>query len=115
MRHTKEPWFVQEGYNTIYALSRGDSGVTTAIASVLELDVPGGSREATANARRIVACVNALAGIENPAALPELLACGSAIDSLLKGDHPSTQELMHELGRLSARLSKALDKLKGDA
>lgn len=62
MSHTKGPWRNQEGFNTIYALSDGDAGLTIAIAKLLDDQVNGGIQEANENARRIVACVNACEG-----------------------------------------------------
>ena len=64
-KHTPGPWFVQDGYLTIYNLSEGTVGTTCAIAKVLR-EQPGDD-QAEANARLI-------------AAAPELLeACEAAI------------------------------------
>jgi len=61
--HTKEPWTLQPGYLTVYSLSNGDSGITIAIAKILEKQVEG-FEQAKENGRRIVACVNACAGLK---------------------------------------------------
>jgi len=67
-KHSKEPWFSQPGYGTIYNLSNGDTGLTMAIAVPPENRQTSGKDEDMANMARIVACVNALAGIDDPAA-----------------------------------------------
>ncbi len=67
--HTPEPWCIHRGYSgyaqfpadvVIESMADDEWCVAIAIGDVLE--VP-----AEANAARIVACVNALTGIENPA------------------------------------------------
>lgn len=62
-KHTPEPWWIPTGYYTyIQGMS---NGVTVPIAACTDnshADAP--NRE---NFSRIVACVNALAGIEDPA------------------------------------------------
>jgi hypothetical protein len=66
-KHTQEPWYQHETEGKLYASIRGRSGRCVADC---------GSRSdaiAQANAKRIVSCVNACAGI-NPAAVPKLLA-----------------------------------------
>jgi hypothetical protein len=65
--HTKEPWKVQKDFNNIFALSHGESGITIHIAKVNNTQVEGGQNEASANAERIIACVNACAGITTEA------------------------------------------------
>jgi hypothetical protein len=60
--HTPEPWHVDR-FN-IHA-KRGECCVWINMAIGFNGEKPG---ESTANAHRIVACVNALAGVENPAA-----------------------------------------------
>lgn len=62
MSHTREPWKYQKGFLTIYSLSGGDIGISTAIAKVSSHQLEGND-SAEENARRIVACVNACAGV----------------------------------------------------
>lgn len=58
--HTPEPWVIAEGITHIWI--RDNDGGDTVFALHREDD-----RDAEANARRIVACVNACAGIDDPA------------------------------------------------
>lgn len=74
MKHTKEPWHaaptgsVMQGYGQPF-------GVVQYSQSILVCgcfgDIPGGHETAEANSERIVDCVNAMAGIQNPAAVRE--------------------------------------------
>jgi len=65
-KHTRGPWRHQQGYNNVFTTSDPENGVgsTIVIATVLASQVAGGADEADANARRIVACVNACEGID---------------------------------------------------
>ena len=56
--HTPTPWRLQEGYNNIYALSDGDSGLTIAIATCHSHQVTGRCEEAETNAHYITHAVN---------------------------------------------------------
>jgi len=92
-KHTPGPWFVQKGFGTIYALSGGTSGITTAIASPLPHQVDGGEAEALANARLI-------------AAAPELL---SALEEILNyvGGADSALDDEYVMERANAAIAKA--------
>lgn len=79
MSHTKEPWAVdsvmsEAMHDIILDYHAPDGGYPTVVAMAhgYKDEFPS-VLEAEANARRIVACVNACAGIENPAAIPELI------------------------------------------
>ncbi len=63
-KHTRGPWRHQQGYNNVFTTSDPENGVgsTIVIATALASQVAGGADEADANARRIVACVNACEG-----------------------------------------------------
>jgi hypothetical protein len=50
---TPGPFYVQEGFGNIYALSDGTSGLTICISTVDRRQLEGGLAEAAANARRI--------------------------------------------------------------
>lgn len=105
MNHTKEPWDVApKSPHLIYSLI-GDA--------IAECDgsVDGKSREWDhANAARIVACVNACAGIADPSAIPD------AIHALQKIVEWAWEHLRKgEDGFMLERIDKTLAKLKGSA
>ena len=58
--HTPEPWFINADNGTHVIRAGGDKAVTFASHSTFAAN----PKEGAANARRIVACVNACAGIE---------------------------------------------------
>lgn len=67
-KHTPGPWFVQNGFNTIYSFYGETSGLTTAVASALHKQLKGGEEEAGANAKLIAAApdlLEALKGLVN--------------------------------------------------
>ena len=67
MGHAKEPWVIDDCNRDLICVM-GPDGVYDYIANA---DGPGNERtheERSANAARIVACVNALAGVADPAA-----------------------------------------------
>lgn len=68
-KHTPEPWAVGDDINIDCGVCTADKefGVAETQLRYVDLDI------ADANARRIVACVNACNGI-NPAAVPMLMA-----------------------------------------
>lgn len=70
MNHTKEPWAVcPGGYpGAPYILPAKHDQYTASICSVTQLSGHPMTEhpESTANANRIVSCVNALAGVNNP-------------------------------------------------
>ena len=73
-RHTKEPWIELKAKPDPTNGAYGICDVTGTGSSCLEVCIAraaGGTvQEAHHNAERIVACVNACTGIQNPAALP---------------------------------------------
>lgn len=81
MKHTKEPWKTYKGNTHEIFANDGD-----VIASSEECHI--GHREAEANAKRIVACVNACAGITNEALEAGVVACGvnSLRDNIPEGN-----------------------------
>lgn len=107
MSHTKEPWVVEH-----YVAADGYEQVTIRPIMIMHDGKLGPCpAEQLANARRIVECVNACAGLANPAALPELLeAVQSAIEDL-ENDALEWDDL--RIMRDSLQL--ALAKLKGGA
>ena len=64
MKHTKEPWEIRAGETRYHPVDIHGQGINNWITDI------GG----TGNAKRIVACVNACAGIKDPAtAVPMML------------------------------------------
>ena len=108
MTHTAEPWYIVEsiGAPEIVAdkgkvLPNGNHWPPTRVALAL-LDMGSeGMGEATRNAERIVACVNALAGVEDPEGLsfnPEAVAqlVEAAEDALPHLPHPAQNNNRYE-------------------
>jgi len=89
--HTSEPWIVGDDDKNEQPTIYGDEGrqfVGLCAHECLVSRIP----EAAANAKRIVACVNACAGI-NPEAVPELLeAAINAVDWLCDATPGSDQQ-----------------------
>ena len=86
--HTAEPWDVQQGVE-VHELTDLDGCAVIADCAVdCAAAFPKGTQRA--NAERIVVCVNACAGIADPAtAIPELVnACELALASILKHIRP---------------------------
>ena len=91
MKHTQEPWALETVDTSIGIChkigpfpSKGVHGETHACVynDNVRVSDPGHSwigDELYANAQRIVTCVNALAGIQNPAAIPEVVEALKAI------------------------------------
>lgn len=107
MKHTKEPWAVdsvmsEAMHDIILDYHAPDGGYPTVVAMAhgYEDEFPS-VLEAEANARRIVACVNACAGIENPAALPEVL---EAVRVLCEGRMRDSDDNIYALKCLFAKL-----------
>jgi len=78
--HTKEPWSIRRN-NVID--SKGDSLLVNGVS--LPCGIHPKNDEALANAARIVACVNACAGINDPAAICELIEVAQDSLSFVKG------------------------------
>lgn len=73
--HTPEPWHVAEGRNHLLRIAAGTAAVVNDCG---DSEVP----QHAANADRIVACVNACAGV-NPDAVPDMLAALHRADAAL--------------------------------
>lgn len=86
MSHTPEPWYAQDVFgdqvhdgSMAVCAGRDEVGNPNPIAGVFGVDgdhrelSPKTKQEATANANRIVACVNACEGIKDPSVIPQLL------------------------------------------
>lgn len=62
--HTPEPWVYHEAQNGSIVHFNGESDTYTTVASYVEPD----------DADRIIKCVQAMSGITDPSAVPELVA-----------------------------------------
>ena len=76
--HAPEPWRVGKGSFMGLAVLDADSDGVCACSTGLQPLYAGDEEAKRANARRIVACVNACAGL-NPEAVPDLLAACEAV------------------------------------
>ena len=97
-----EPWVVE--------VLTGRDG-----SAVAHLIADGGAAVANTRvgkAHRIVACVNALAGIKNPGAVAELIRCGRA----WKAERNNDRDQIHEAYAIGALMSAlaALDQEPGE-
>lgn len=106
MSHTKEPWFLLDSLSAGEAIGAYD----LAGKPVLIAGVPyGPTISGESNARRIVDCVNACAGIANPAALPELIkAAEVVIEKATANDATACFQSL-------VQLKNAIAKMKGGA
>ena len=117
--HTKEPWSVYAAGDIICVEPRKQAtGYRPNIVDWTGFDsneMP--HTKSLANARRIVDCVNALAGL-NPSALAGLIEAAERLNSVLK-DAPMTGHISEPTARLiearMAGLDTALANLRGDA
>lgn len=97
-RHTREPWRSKRHSNSIVGIHNIYNGASTG-ADIVQVCQPRGRVEQEANAARIVACVNALAGIAKPeewvAAARELMLGLEQNGSIAVG--PWTQPLLDRI------------------
>ena len=118
--HTKEPWFAGKNTSTgtwVLAPRKQFQVAAELISNWQNPDAPhgiaqlrGDSNERKANRDRIVACVNALAGMD-PAGVPGLLA--TAKDSLAVMDKLSEYSGGGSDGAIQAQLRKAIADVEG--
>lgn len=103
MSHTKEPW------NCDGADEDGDIVFADRFLEVVaETSREDGDRQkAFANAARIVACVNACAGIADPSSIPVLVAAAEVVIER------ATANDAHSCWKSLSSLKDALAKLKG--
>lgn len=99
MKHTQEPWEI--GFN-----GAGAPVITVEYRDICTIEESFGDAEA--NASRIVACVNACAGIENPGeTIPALVAALEAALPLLPTFGPAGQSNVPTIEAVRAALSAA--------
>lgn len=107
MNHTKEPWTISRyrGADVItkHVGSYPNDRETTIAETKPDM---GNDHIRFVNAARIVECVNACAGIENPAAIPELL---KAVEDML------ACKTRNQMVQGAIFVEEALAKLKGGA
>lgn len=89
-KHTPGPWFISRPYQTLYIESRIAGGMIQEVASIGPN--ANGWSESEANARRIVACVNACDGIPT-----EVLEAGRVADQLWVHLKSQSDELLAAL------------------
>lgn len=90
--HTKEPWtaIIDNPLSTLPGHSiKAKDACQAPIAIVHAHKGSAGPAEGISNAERIVACVNALAGIANPAAIPAAI---EALRGVIASAYPSEVE-----------------------
>ncbi len=93
-KHTPGPWKV---FNVNEIRQEKDGYRTLATTCTDAAGAAGVSAKSKANAARIVECVNALEGVENPAALPTLLRkLKHEIEGLKLIDCEATADRIHE-------------------
>ncbi len=100
--HTREPWINNGGQIETDGEGRDENErVIGAVGTVNEQ-----SRLDTANANRIVACVNACAGL-NPEAFAELVKSAELVSALLFGEDKHGVEFETATNRLRSAIAKA--------
>lgn len=117
MSHTKEPWCVDFGAtgHPYYYIVAGKIPMDEAavIATVrAETKVGPSGDEARANARRIVACVNACAG-EDTHFLEYIVSEGKTLRGIREDELASTSRFVRELNATEEQRDELLAALKG--
>ena len=110
MGHTPGPWFLhgKPGYEALEIF-----GTNRPIAKSL-YHLGSEDNEADANARRIVACVNACEGI-NPEAVPELLAvCKLLVAARAASEGYLDERALVNLNQATEMAEAAIAKAKGE-
>ena len=105
MKHTQEPWTVRGEY-----IIGGHGGGCVAHSNYKPLLL----EKRTANLTRIVTCVNALTGIQNPAAIPEVVEALKRIaiqDCDTNETHKAGVEYMQRVARTA--LAKLEERSEG--
>lgn len=90
-KHTREPWNTGEDEIGV-TIIRTDAKNPCSIAELCD-GLPGDHVERDANAARIVACVNACAGIANPDAIPLIVAALRALCAYVTNDEEARTAL----------------------
>lgn len=105
-RHTPEPWEIEVWGHELFGVYPNPAGPEGVIARVTE-----GGAENKANAHRIVACVNACAGIADPADLrrqrDELLAALHGLHGWLAKSVIEKQPAIDDLCAIDATVAKS--------
>jgi len=74
-KHTPEPWIDCEGFDHVerHVRAHEDGRFVASLYEVSSTKEAASPPEIAANAKRIIACVNACAGLEDPSVVPELV------------------------------------------
>jgi len=116
-KHAKGPWKLHTGMAGRHT-ARGKFIPTHEVHTIVTADTDLASGKVTRedwsvcgnvskeNAERIVECVNALEGVENPAAVVRLIKAAQRFDWLQEGDHMSGGDLA-ELKEALAELARS--------
>lgn len=100
-KHTPEPWFYhRQGFSTVYIEARIGGGMLQEIAACGPCQ--DGTEQQDENARRIVACVNACAGVDT-----DLLEAGE-LDKPIMMVIQENKDLKHRCDELLAALEGLL-------
>ena len=104
-KHTPEPWFYhRQGFSTVYIEARIGGGMLQEIAACGPCQ--DGTEQQDENARRIVACVNACAGVET-----DLLEAG-VLDKPTMLVIQENKDLKHRCDELLAALEDAVETIE---
>ena len=107
--HTKEPWITVETELDVIEITNADrNGLVVPIAKVSTGYVKQVGIEQEANARRIVACVNACAGLDTDL-LENMLMLGDTLKQRFKVLTNSESELQQQRDKLLAALESAVE------
>lgn len=104
--HTKEPWAIRRGHSTVEVITVAGLSIAQTIGDVYWKNF---SDESLANAHRIVACVNALAGIPTsdiPSIMEEVKSVLVDLRSIPNAYGPLHQEDEQKFTRARALLAK---------
>lgn len=96
--HTQEPWFYEQGHGFHTGSTVITSQAMNAKSPLAHISNVGGVEEAEADAKRIVQCVNALAGLPNDSLDGGWSALG--MSQYAKGLETQRDELVEGLERL---------------
>ena len=104
-KHTPEPWFYhRQGFSTVYIEARIGGGMLQEIAACGPCQ--DGTEQQDENARRIVACVNACAGVDT-----DLLEAGE-LDKPTMLVIQENKDLKHRCDELLAALEDAVETIE---
>jgi hypothetical protein len=111
-KHTPEPWHVGCQNDYPFIINQPPRPSTDDIVDIPDViviakpaEIPGNAATVVANAERIVACVNALAGL-NPEAIKDVVEALEAVNSSSRTYPHGIAKLMSALDQVEAALAK---------